>query len=178
MGARLIIAYNVQGETRHHLTVAADSLSVGRDAIWASGRERGVGVGVLFVPGGSYLGVPGSNVCLDLSWSPALPQRGSSFLGSKTELAMLAEHTTRLPKLLDHLRSPLGAISGTESPTGQKGSARKKQARMPSDSFHDTAQVPAPLWTSVSPTGVSKPCVGSETVGFRNGWFVQKHSPS
>lgn len=45
LGARLIIAYNAQGETRHHLTVAADSLSVGRDAIWASGRERGGGGG-------------------------------------------------------------------------------------------------------------------------------------
>lgn len=31
--ARLIIAYNAQGETRHHLTVAADSLLVGWDAI-------------------------------------------------------------------------------------------------------------------------------------------------
>lgn len=31
--ARLIIAYNAQGETRHHLTVAADSLPVGWDAI-------------------------------------------------------------------------------------------------------------------------------------------------
>lgn len=133
----------------------------------------GVGVGVLFVPGGL-----GSNVCLDLSWTPARPQCVNSFLDSKTELAVLAEHPTRLPKLLDHLHSPLGTISGTESPTGQKGSARKKQARRLSDSFHDTAQVPAPLWTSVSPTGVSKPCVGSETVGFRNGWSVQKHSPS
>lgn len=27
--ARLIIAYNAQGETRHHLTVAADSLPAG-----------------------------------------------------------------------------------------------------------------------------------------------------
>lgn len=33
LGARLIIAYNAQGETRHHLTVAADSLPVGWDAI-------------------------------------------------------------------------------------------------------------------------------------------------
>lgn len=40
LGARLIIAYNAQGETRHHLTVAADSLPAGWDAIWALGRER------------------------------------------------------------------------------------------------------------------------------------------
>lgn len=40
LGARLIIAYNAQGETRHHLTVAADSLPAGCDAIWALGRER------------------------------------------------------------------------------------------------------------------------------------------
>lgn len=40
LGARLIIAYNAQGETRHHLTVAADSLPAGGDAIWALGRER------------------------------------------------------------------------------------------------------------------------------------------
>lgn len=29
LGARLITAYNAQGETRHHLTVAADSLPIG-----------------------------------------------------------------------------------------------------------------------------------------------------
>ena len=65
-GARLIIAYNAQGETRHHLTVAADSLPVGRDAIWALGREGGGG-GSCFC-----LGVLGSNACLDLSHSSGL----------------------------------------------------------------------------------------------------------
>ena len=49
LGARLIIAYNAQVKTRHHLTVTADSLPVGWDAIWALGRE---GRGILSLPGG------------------------------------------------------------------------------------------------------------------------------
>lgn len=50
LGARLIIAYNAQGETRHHLTVAADSLPAGWDASWALGREE---EGVLSLAQGS-----------------------------------------------------------------------------------------------------------------------------
>lgn len=49
VGARLITAYNAQGETRHHLTVAVDSRPVGWDAIRALGRE---GRGVLSLPEG------------------------------------------------------------------------------------------------------------------------------
>lgn len=64
LGARLIIAYNAQGETRHHLTVATDRLPV-----W-------LGCFLGFGQGGEgscpCLGVLGTNMYSDISCPPRL----------------------------------------------------------------------------------------------------------
>lgn len=122
LGARLIIAYNAQGETRHHLTVAADSLPVGR------GCYLGFGQGV-WGRGGPVLARG--------SWGPQLCPRAPASLCYNTELTMLASHSTRLAK---HHHSPQPTRASQRDREPQSGSARKKRARRQGDLLHDTAQ--------------------------------------
>lgn len=86
LGARLIIAYNAQGETRHHLTVAADSLPAGWDAIWALGRERR---GSCPCPG-----VLGTNMSTQ---APPQPAEGPGFSCSEVGLTTLYQLSISLP---------------------------------------------------------------------------------
>lgn len=114
LGARLIIAYNAQGETRHHLTVAADSLPIGWDAIWALGRE---GRGVPSLPGG-----PGDQYAPRLQLIPQAPPqagRGPGFSPSKMGLAMLLSAPRAF--LLDF---------STGSPPATPGSQRDREPHL------------------------------------------------
>ena len=127
LGARLIIAYNAQGEARHHLTVTADSLPVSGDAIWALGREGRGGshpcLGVLGPtcaktsadPSGPTSACVRSLLLLQCSGAqqPCSALPGAFPLNSSTTLAAHRPHVGK-------------AVSRTESPIQQKGPVRKK----------------------------------------------------
>ena len=108
LGARLITAYNAQGETRHHLTVAADSLPAGGDAIWTLGRERREVLSLPRGPGDQHVHPGSTSAC----------RRPQVLLQENgTHHTCLVLHETSLPPCSPHAPQ---AIKGQRAPLNRK----------------------------------------------------------
>jgi hypothetical protein len=149
LGARLIIAYNAQGETRHHLTVATDSRP-----IHPSGYCLGFG------QGGRWscpcLGVL-TPLHVQTSAAPPQPVQGLRFSGRATDSPILFSTCIFL------MNSPPTLQPSSHPGSWQdRGSKRKEDTWRESDLGSDSTQVSAPLWASVSPVGLWTCPTGSE----------------